>query len=65
MCCAFTSYGRLAYINLHHELQMFLDDIITLEIVSVTIYFAMNGNLLHWKLDFSYDQTKFEHELNS
>ena len=47
MCCAFTSYGRLAYMNLHHELQTYLDNINTLEIVSFTIYFAMYGNLLH------------------
>ena len=51
MCCAFMSYGRLAYINLHHELQIYLDNKKTLEIVSVTIYFAMFDDLFHWSLE--------------
>ena len=51
--------------NLHHEFQTYLDNINTLENVSLTIYFAMYGNLLHWSHDLDYDQTKFEHERNS
>lgn len=51
MCWAFMSYGRLAYINLHHELQIYVDNKKTLEIVSVTIYFAMFDDLFHWSLE--------------